>query len=75
MDDYGNLLSYHTFVDRYKLKCTKTQLNAVMKAIPPAIIVLLKGVLTYSRIIPKQCSLVISGCDFVDLNSKFIGLL
>lgn len=47
--------------------CTKRKYNAVIKAIPQALMLLTKGMLTDSVIIPHEPSLVIEGSSFLDV--------
>lgn len=47
--------------------CTNRKYNAVIKAIPQALMLLTKGMLTNSVIIPHEPSLVIEGSSFLDV--------
>lgn len=72
LDNCGNILTYNTFTEKYNLVCTNWQYNTVIKAIPQAMFILIKGMLTYSVVIPTKPSLVIDGCSFLDLKKAII---
>ena len=74
LDNNGDILTYNSFIVKYNLVCTEKQYKVVIKAIPQAMILLTKGMLTYSVIIPQEPSLFIEGETFPDkkCNNKFI---
>ncbi|XP_049904321.1 uncharacterized protein LOC126392755 isoform X1 [Epinephelus moara] len=66
MDSRGNFLDYDDFVNKFNLKCTKQQHSVVIKAIPQAMVNMVKGMLLCENRIPMMPALFIDDINFID---------
>lgn len=59
MDDDGNILNHIDFKVKFDLECSFKQHSLVIKAIPVALINLVKGLLQYSSLTPVSPTLLL----------------
>uniref|UniRef100_A0A3P9JF49 Reverse transcriptase domain-containing protein n=1 Tax=Oryzias latipes TaxID=8090 RepID=A0A3P9JF49_ORYLA len=74
-DSDGNLLTFSSFIDKYSLTCSLKEFKKVCRAIPAALIHLIKNtVFTPLRTIISLPKLQINGCNFLDfkLNNNLL---
>lgn len=65
IDNRGNILDLIAFNNKYNLNCTQDKYNKVIKAIPRAILINIKGSLYYQRMIPhlQDCTFLSDKCS------------
>lgn len=73
-DCSGNLLGHNDFIVKYNILCSRTKYNKIIKAIPSALIQLIKGTLLYISPVVQVPSLSFDGVQFVDkkCNNKLL---
>lgn len=74
MDGRGNILDFNDFSHKYNIECSRNDYWAVIKAIPQALICMIKGTLMYIPITPKLLTLSINNQPLLEkkCNNKFL---
>lgn len=66
MDSEGNLLDYIDFINKYNINCTRQQYLEITKAIPDAMLNIIKGMLSYDKVLPILPLPLINDLNFTE---------
>lgn len=66
MDSEGNLFDYVDFINEYKMTCTRQQYLEITRAIPDAMLNIIKGMISYDKVLPILPLTLINDLNFTE---------